>query len=145
MTDMLSDTEIAFLAGIIDARGHIEVGERHGFLQPRLAVTTRRTELLDYLCMRTGTSKSDEDRPYERRPCGSHCTDAHQHVVRQSAKWRVDSGRATVVLWNVKPYIVSQRAEVLRALRIGMDAWPPRRGNTGTQMLALGWALPELS
>lgn len=135
---------LGYIAGIIDARGHIEVQLRHGTQQPRLSVTTRRLALLEHLAQLTGTNVSIDNRGYERRPCGEHCSEAHSHVVRQSAKWRVDSSRATIVLYNVVPLLVSQRAEALAALRIGLQAYPARRGNTADQMSALGWALPEV-
>lgn len=134
---------IAFVAGIIDARGHIEVSMRHDKPQPRLSVTTKRVELLEWLGKITGTKVSYDTRGYERRPCNEHCNQQHSHVVRQSAKWRVDSSRATVVLFNVAPHIVGQRKEVLEALRVGMASWPAARGDTAAQMARLGWPLPE--
>lgn len=134
---------MAHFAGVIDARGHIEVNNRHEKLQPRLSVTTRRVGLLDYLALRTGVKVSYDNRGYERRPCIAHCHDQHVHVVRQSAKWRVDSLRATLVLFNIQPYIVSQVAEVAHALRIGLEAYPAARGDTAQQMKLLGWQLPE--
>lgn len=138
----LSVEVLAFLGGVIDARGHVEVSMRHDRPQPRLAVTTRRRPLLDHLCTLTGTKLTDDAREYARRPCGEHCRETHSHVARQSAKWRVDSARATVVLWAVRPFIVGQVDEVGRALSAGLAAWPAARGNTGAQMAALGWPLP---
>lgn len=134
---------VEFIAGIIDARGHIEVNMRHDKPQPRLSVTTRRRELLEWMATVTGTAVSYDNRGYERKPCSEHCSQTHSHVVRQSAKWRVDSSRATVVLFNVAPHIVSQRPEVLEALRVGMAAWPAARGDTAKRMAELGWVLPE--
>lgn len=133
-----------YVAGVLDSRGHIEVSMRHERPQPRLSVTTRRVHLLEHLATLTGTTVSVDARGYERKPCGEHCSERHSHVVRQSAKWRVDSCRATIVLFNVSPFIVSQRAEVLEALRVGLDAYPAARGNTATQMARLGWALPPV-
>lgn len=133
---------LAYFAGVIDARGHIEIGMRHDRPQPRIAVTTRRVDLLQHLADLTGTTISEDTRGYERRPCGAHCKGRHQHVNRQSAKWRVDSARATIVLWNIHPFIVSQIEQVTEALRVGLEAWPAARGNTAERMASLGWPLP---
>lgn len=136
---------IPYVAGVVDCRGHIEISLRHDKPQPRLSVTTRRIELLLYLASLTGTKVSEDNRGYERRPCGEHCDGRHQHVVRQSAKWRVDSARATVVLWNVLPYIIGQTDRAREALLAGLEAWPALRGDTGKQMTKLGWELPPLN
>lgn len=143
MAEALTPERLAYVAGVVDARAHIEVTNRHGRPQPRLSVTTRRRPLLDHLAALTGTNVSVDDRGYERRGCGEHCAEPHVHVVRQSAKWRVDCGRATVVLYNVLPLLVSQVDDARRALLAGLDAWPPARGNTGAQMAALGWPIPD--
>lgn len=136
---------IEFISGIVDARGHIEVVQRHGKPQPRIRVTTKRRDLLEWLAARTGTRVMSDDRGYQRRPCGDHCTDRHQHMVRQSTQWTVDGSRATVVLYNVQPHIVGQIAEVRRALLTGLDSFPPARGNVPTQLEALGWSLPTIT
>jgi hypothetical protein len=133
---------ILWFAGVIDARGHIDMNLRHGKPQPRLSVTTRRTDLLEYMAKHTGTQISYDHRGYEKRLCSAHCTEQHIHVVRQSAKWRVDSSRATIVLYNVQPFIVSQVAEVREALRVGLESYPAARGDTASKMKKLGWELP---
>lgn len=139
---LLSFESIVWVAGVIDARGHIEISDRHDKPQPRVTITTRRITLLDRLAQLTGTKVSADDRGYSRRPCTHHCTDQHVHVVRQSSKWRVDSARALVVLAAVQPYVVAQRDEVAEAIAVGLRSWPAARGNTGAQMAALGWPLP---
>ncbi len=138
----MKSVPLAFVAGVLDARGHIDMNDRHGRPQPRLSVTTRRVELLQHLAQLTGTTVREDDRSYDRRPCGVHCTEHHSHAVRQSAYWRVDSSRATIVLYNVQPFIVCQRVEVAQALAAGLESYPAARGDTAKQMKALGWALP---
>ena len=134
---------IEYVAGVIDARGHIEMNGRHGRPQPRIRVTTRRVELLQYLAALTGSSVVVDNRGYEKRPCSEHCTDRHTHVARQSAQWTVDSARATVVLHSIRPFVHAQADTVARALASGLTVWPPLRGNTVAQMAALGWSTPE--
>lgn len=139
----MEERDLAYVAGIIDARAHFAMNDRHGRQQPRLSITTRRILLLDHFAKLTGAKVVLDDRGYERRPCGSHCTDRHSHVVRQSARVTIDSARATIVLYNVQPFIVAQVAEVRRALLHGLEAFPPARGDTATQMRQLGWEIPS--
>lgn len=135
--------DVAYFAGVIDARAHVEVlsGRGRG-PQPRLSVTTRRIALLEHLAAQTGTKISHDNRGYARKSCAEHCAEQHVHVVRQSAKWRVDCLRATIVLHNTLPFLVAQRAEALEALRVGLEAYPAARGDTAKKMTALGWSLP---
>ena len=138
----MTELPIQYLAGVLDARAHIEAHNRHGHVQPRLRVTTKMLRLLNTLAEYTGTKVVPDYRGYTKRPCGEHCTDKHSHVVRQSAQWTVDSSRATIVLYNVVPFMVAQRPEAVLALEAGLQRFPPARGNVDDQMAALGWALP---
>ena len=135
--------EIRFIAGVIDARGHIEVNQRHNRPQPRIRVTTKRHQLLEWLAAATGTKVRRDNRGYERRPCSAHCRSQHVHVVRQSSYWTVDSGRATIVLYAVQPFIVCQVDEVRHGLLAGLAAFPSARSATPVQMEQLGWPLPS--
>lgn len=139
----MNDTEIAYLAGILDARGLFEINVRHTYPQPRLRVTTRRTELLSWLAERTGTAVVEDSRGYNRKLCGTHCQDAHVHVARQSAQWTVDSSRATVVLYNVQPYLISQQSQGRKLLLAGLERFPPAKGDVPRQMAQLGWKIPS--
>lgn len=136
--------DVSYVAGVIDARAHIEVVNRHGKPQPRLSVTTKRLVLLQHLARLTGTKVSLDERGYEKRGCGEHCDSAHIHVARQSAKWRVDCLRATIVLHNVIPYLVDRAAEASAALTVGLESYPAARGDTAKQMARLGWELPPV-
>lgn len=140
----MSALNVAYLAGVIDARGHVEVNVRHDRPQPRIRITTRRFGLLSHLAECTGTKVYADDRGYERRPCSNHCHEPHVHVVRQSSRWTVDSSRATIVLYNIEPFIVDKRDEVRTALMAGLDAFPPTRSNVPEVMVRLGWAIPSV-
>lgn len=134
----MKDTELAFISGVIEARGHIEVGKRG----PRIRITTARTPLLTYLAKHTGVKVVHDDRGYQRRPCSDHCEQPHSHYVRQSTQWTVDSTRATIVLHNVMPYLIDTQPKAKKALATGMKNYPPARGDTITQMKKLGWETP---
>lgn len=132
-----------YVAGVVDARGHIEATNRHGHIQPRIRVTTRKADLLMYLSELTGTKVVLDDRGYSRRPCGAHCDHPHSEVVRQSTQWTVDSSRATILLFNIAPFMHAQRGEAALALQAGMQRFPPARGDAHKEMARLGWELPS--
>lgn len=139
---MTEPPPFAWIAGVIDARAHIESHNRHGHVQPRLRVTTRDTLLLQTLSEFTGTKVVLDQRGYRRKPCGEHCEHAHSDVVRQSAQWTVDSARATVILWNIAPLMFAKRVDASLALEAGLKRYPPARGDLPVQMAGLGWELP---
>lgn len=140
----LSVAQLAYLAGVIDCRGHIELNDRHGHWQPRIRVTTRRLELLQHCATLTGTKVVSDTAGYQRRRCSEHCGSQHEHVFRQSAQWTVDSSRALIVLWNLHPYLVCQRDKASEAIERGLLRWPPAKGDTHRLMAGLGWHLPDL-
>ena len=133
-----------FAAGIIDARGHIELVGRHGAQTPRIRVTTARVELLTWLANRTGTAVHRDARGYERRACAEHCGSTHVHIARQSSYWNVDAARAVIVLYNVLPYLVCQLSVAHEALLIGTLTWPVSpRTEISEQMRRRGWDIPD--
>lgn len=141
---MAEALNIAFIAGVIDCRGHITINERHtGYPQPGVRVTTRRTSILAYLARTTGNRVVEDSREYVRRPCLDHCDESHQHVARQSSIWTVGAGKATIILFNIQPYIVSQKEQIQAALDVGMAAWPTVRSTTVEAMKRLGWTIPK--
>lgn len=135
---------IPFIAGVIDCRGHIYINERHtGFPQPGVRVTTKREGILQHLAQATGSRTVLDTREYVRRPCLDHCDESHQHVNRQSAIWTCGAGKATIILYNIKPYVVSQTDKVNEALEVGLLAWATVRANTVEAMRRLGWSIPN--
>lgn len=145
MREPLTDVQIAYVAGVVDARGHLSTNDRHGFRQPRIRITTRRRELLHRIAELTGTVVVDQTAGYQKRNCAEHCKDQHVHVYRQSAQWTVDSSRATILLYNVLPYLVAQADDARTLLLAGLERFPPARGDMPKRMTELGWALPSLT
>lgn len=133
-----------YIAGVLDARGHLSINNRHGKMQPKIAVTTRRTSLLNYLSANTGVGVTLDNKEYERKPCSAHCTTQHSHVARQSSYWTVGSSRATIVLYTLQPFIVAQKDEVDLYLSIGLKSFNPKT-TVLTEMKTLGWRAPRVS
>ncbi len=134
--------DVPWFAGVLDARGHFDIQNRRGVEQPRLAVTTNRLVLLSVLARMTGTKFHEDNRGYHRRMCSEHCTDKHVEVVRQSAKWRSDCTRATIILHSCLPYLHAMKDEALALLDIGYGTYQPTRNGTAGAMERLGWKLP---
>lgn len=133
------ELDIGYIAGVIDARGHIETHPT----RTRVAVTTKRKQLLQWLATHTGVGITLDDREYHKRGCTEHCELPHQHSQRRSAYWRVDGIRAGIVLASCYPYLVEQRLEAHAALQSLADRWPaaPSRHELCREMKRLGWPL----
>ncbi len=129
---------LPYFAGIVDARGSIGINLRNNHPQPRIRVMTGRLRLLEWLAGMTGVGVMT------CRPCSDDCTKRHYHTVRQSTQWTVDSSRAPIVLYNIRPFLIAQADLARDAYLAGVDVYPPARGNVPEQMRKLGWRLPEV-
>ena len=134
---------LGYVAGVIDARGHIEVNNRHGKPQPRVRITTKRIELLQHLA--THHRQQGGRGPRGLQPAGllgalHRAAPAHrlaEHPVDRGLGPRHDR------LYNIQPLIVAQVDKVRTALMAGLTAFPPERGNTPQVMYDLGWDIPD--
>lgn len=133
--------DLHYLAGVIDARGHLSTTNRHGKMQPKISVTTRKTPLLHYLSRHTGVGVTLDNREYERKPCTAHCTTSHSHTARQSSYWTVGSARATIVLFGLEPLLDCQKEEASLILSIGLKGFNPSPAVL-KEMRELGWKIP---
>ena len=133
--------DVAWIAGVLDARGHIRLEARRGVPQPRIRVTTRKTALLEHMASLTGTKPRYDTAGYERRNCSEHCKHKHE-MVRQSAYWDCDGIRATIILHSCLPHMVAQRAEAMEVLRVGYEQYSAARNGIAASMLRLGWTVP---
>jgi hypothetical protein len=131
---------IEYVAGVVDSRGHITLARS----TPRIRVTTRRVDLLHGLARHSGVGVLLDDRGYDRRGCATHCTEKHQHNVRQSAYWNCDGARAVVILYNVLPFLICQTGVVYEALVHAAQFWPVNsRTEVTEEMRRLGWTIPD--
>lgn len=125
--------DIAYLAGIIDARAHVEP-ER-----TRLTVTTKRLNILEHLGKCTGVQPIIISREYNKRGCSEHCEERHQHVQQSSPYWSVRGLRAFIIADNVYPYLVESQilmAQLIRHANLPLD---PTRNEIGAYMKRMGW------
>ncbi len=102
---MLTETERAYLAGILDGEGCVSVATRlKKYLTPIVQVTNTRLELLDWLHVRYGGSVlARPDKRQTRKP---------------SYAWVVCGQKALHVLRDARPYLLlkTQQADLVLAL-----------------------------
>jgi hypothetical protein len=136
---MITDIDKAHLAGVLDVMGRIGV-EKEMYLSIQLS--TKKLDVIQYLCNMTGTTLVPTEREFLRVGCVDHCKEQHQHVTSRSSRWKLVGAKATIILWNVRPYIKLQRSHVDMGLSLGMlnrDAW---KSSTVDWMRERGWEIP---
>lgn len=135
---MISDAELGYLAGVVDALAHLGVRDASGRQLAQLTVSTADAQLAQHCAALTGVSVTTVRRDYRRLGCSAHCEEPHLHVISTTARWQLVGARAVVVLRAVRPmlWVKSERVDDLLAA-VG-DA--PTKSATMTKMRELGWA-----
>lgn len=136
----LSVADLAYIAGVIDTRGHIATRSVRGATLPLLAVSSSESALLEWLGDATGTRPVSTRRDYGRMGCSAHCPEPHLHVTSVSGRWSVTGVKATVVLFGVAPYLRVRAEDAQAAVTLGLSAGFKQA--TVTKMAALGWPVP---
>jgi hypothetical protein len=104
---------------------------------PAIAISNGNVEMLQYLAKLTGTRAVTTRQQYVKAGCSEHCREKHQHVMSVSGRWSVTGAKATVVLWNIRPYIHLQTEAVQTALVVGLGAgFKPATARMGE---VVGW------
>lgn len=139
---MITETELAYIAGIIDTMGNLRKRKVRAEYLPQVQVNGGKPEILDYLAGLTDTSVYPTFRDVQRRPCSQHCTENHVHAVSTSHRWDVAGLKATVVLYAVEPFLRVQGETARSLIDIGLAS--NYKGATAVKMAGLGWPIPEL-
>jgi hypothetical protein len=132
----------AYMAGIIDMAGIIRLRpQKENPPLPYVGLSTVNKQVVDYLAGMTDSKVTITKRDYHKAMCTEHCTpEAHTHVISESYRWSVTGVKATVVLANIKPYLVFQTEAAQKALEAGYAAnFKPA---TYRKMKLLGWDIP---
>lgn len=149
--------KLAWMAAVLDMQGRVNRKANSARATPQLVLRIDSAHLgvIEELCRLTGTTV--EPRPgapgkeWDRRGCTEHCEEAHIHVEieRQPAigRWTQTGAAAAVVLYNVIPYMVTDRGmKDLLEEALGYVNLRGRSGNSARQAVArlakLGWPLP---
>lgn len=137
----LNVADLAYVAGVIDSQGGIRTRIAGDTELPMVYVHGPNLAVLHLLADLTGTGVTEVKRGYSKAGCTEHCPDKHQHVTSVSGRWSVTGVKATVLLWNIRPYLRFQRDAAATALAVGMTS--PFKPATPGKMAVLGWQIPE--
>lgn len=134
----LSEQQIAWCGGVIDAIGHVRTRETDaGSLLASVSVSTAQLPIAERLAHLTGIGVTRVTRDYNRVGCSDHCTEPHLHVVSVTARWNLTGARALIFLNAVRPYLVFKAAEADDVIRATGEA--PAKPATAMKMATLGW------
>jgi hypothetical protein len=138
----LDTATLAYVAGVVDLLGLIRTRiTQQGTELPYVALSGPNTQMLEYLGELTDTRPTITRRSYSKAGCAEHCQEKHQHVVSVSGRWSVSGVKATVVLWNIRPFLRLQADAAREALVVGVaTGFKPA---TVKRMAELGWDVPE--
>lgn len=139
----MKDAECAYAAGLIDALGVLSLRVQPGTLSDLPSVVVSGNPVaVGWLAARTGTSVVTVKRDYTRHRCTEHCPEAHDAVKSLSSRWSVTGTRATIVLYNVLPFLTAQHEAASELVAAGLSiGW---KGQVVEDMKALGWVIPTL-
>lgn len=135
----------AYMAGIVDMLGIIRLREmKTGVPIPYVGINTANRQLADFMAGLTDTKVTEVTRKYNKMQCTEHCTpEAHTHVDSTTYRWSVTGVKATILLVNIKPYLIFKTGDAANALKAGLEAnYKPA---TYRKMKVLGWEIPDLS
>lgn len=138
---MIDVARLAYVAAVIDSLGGVRVRHASGTDLP-MVYAHGNADVLATLGEWTGTRVVVTRRNYSRAGCAEHCPHPHQHIVSVSGRWSLTGAKATVVLWNVRPYLRVHADDARAALVVGTAA--PFKPATPAKMAALGWDLPDV-
>jgi len=142
MPVLLDEPTLAYLAGVLDYEGVIRVRELPTGTQiPYVGLSGSNAPMLALFAKHTGTRSVVTRRKYVKAGCNEHCKEKHVHVQSVSGRWSVTGAKATVLLWNVQPYVRFQTGVLSEALAVGLRA--PFKNATVEKMRELGWDVPN--
>lgn len=149
--------DLAWVAGIIDMKGKLVRKRNKARVSPQVVlwVETKDASIIRGLSRLTGTSPEfmqvPEKSAFNRRSCLEHCPTDHIHVENQfpaTARWTISGLAMGVLLWNVLPFVRSDKPwkETMEEMfSIGIVGG---RGSGATikalnRLHGLGWEVPE--
>lgn len=132
---------LAYVASVIDTQGIIRTRIAGDTELPMVAVHGPNIRVLNMLAELTGTKVTVVRRDYSRVGCAEHCQEKHQHITSSSGRWSVTGVKATVLLYNLRPFMRFQEEAARSALVLGQST--KFKPATIQKMVELGWEVPE--
>lgn len=143
MTKKITDADKAYVACILDNFGNLTVRRLPtGTQQPTIQMFGKRPNLMRWLAEVTNTKAITIAKMSSRHNCTEHCPERHDPVESVSMRWQVTGMKATIVLYNIVPYMREREMEAKVALDIGLNA--PYKEAYVEWMESAGWEIPNL-
>lgn len=138
---VIAPTDLAYAAALVDNLARLSARTVHGTELPQVTIQGKQPGL-EWLAEITGVALIPVNRQYTRHVCSEHCPEAHSPIESRSRRWHLTGARATVVLWNLDPYLRNPEAsrEARRLVGVGLAAG--YKGNVAVDLTRLGWELP---
>lgn len=158
---MIPDADRAWLAAILDLKGHIIRKNNKTRRTPQLVLMVESAQLrvIERLCALTGQSVEPDKnegrrhRDWLARGCTEHCPEPHVHhegsPMPPIGRWTATGTAAAVVLHNVIPFMVTDQGLADMKDEILANVVLSGQGSGATKaairrLAALGWELPPL-
>lgn len=135
--------DLAYVAALIDQFGRLKTRTVNDTELPEVLIQGR-IPALEWLAGLTGTRVVEINKAYARHQCSEHCPDRHTDIVSVTGRWVVTGARATVVLYNVGPFMRDEGKRHLASTLVWQGQTVGFKGNVVNDMAARGWAVPEL-
>ena len=160
---MIDEATKGWVAAILDFQGHVQkrnnARRAADSLHISIYVDTSIEGIPQRLCELTGTKPGEHEnkqlrQEWLRRGCGEHCPEAHVHMrdvnMPMTTRWSVTGIAASIVLWNVRQYMVTNHEPWDWCLGVGVtQAKLTGRGSAATveairRLHSLGWDIPPI-
>lgn len=151
----LGTGDLAWVAGVIDMKGKLVRKRNKNRVTPQVVlwVESRDGSIVRGLSQLTGTNPelmNPEFASFNRRGCVEHCPDEHVHVAEfsiQTARWTISGLALGVLLWNVLPYVRSDKPwketmEELFSLSVVAGRGSGATVKALNRLSGLGWDIP---
>lgn len=152
--------DLAWVAGVLDLKGVVIRKNNKQRRTPQLVlyVESKNYGVVRELSGLTGTAPEIQERQLKdwmRKGCAEHCPDAHVHVMENDykwtmpavARWSCSGAAAAVVLFNVLPFMRTDRGledsmnEMLDISATTGQGWGATKSAL-RRLRRLGWTLP---
>lgn len=140
----ISETDKAYIACILDNFGGLNMRRLdNSTRQPVIYMYGGKKEhLMEWMAEVTNTKAVALTKTYSRHNCTEHCPDRHADAESHTMRWQVTGMKATIVLWNVLPYMRQRQEEARSVMNVGLAA--PYKEKYVEWMASAGWDIPEL-
>lgn len=132
--------QLVYMAAVIDTMGNLTTRPTAASHLPLVEVNGPNMALLDWLSGMSRTKPLVIRRAYSKAGCAEHCAEKHQHVKSVSGRWSVSGCKATVILYNVAPFMQLQQVRAEELVEHGLQF--PWRSQAIRDMRELGYRFP---